>query len=100
MRLISGERGTGRTDALVRWVQQGRVSGMQRVIICHSNMEAMRLRRQYRLTDREVVGPEADLRGRARLAEVAVDNIDLLLQQRYGNVVLGTVESDTMEFLQ
>lgn len=92
MRVVAGGRGTGRTLALVRWVKEGRTSGLHRVIVCHSHAESRRLARAHGLTLNEVSGPDGDMRERGALVEVAVDNADMLLRQRYGNVKVVAVE--------
>lgn len=85
MLIIEAGRQQGKTEYLVEWVKEK----PGRVIVTINRVERDRLIREYHLAENQVHVYTSNM-PRTRGAEVAIDNLDLILDQVYGNVRLVT----------
>jgi hypothetical protein len=94
MKIYVGDRGDGKTHALIEWVKEGQTRasypGWTRVLITHTLREAERLRgygNPYRLDYRQVFSVHEWRTGRfvREGLQIAVDNVDLVLNELLGN---------------
>jgi hypothetical protein len=103
IRFILAGRQTGKTERLLEWLGSQTISEPQsRVIVCHSDVEAVRLRkicdeRGWLIAPSQILSAESVRRGglRGHAVLVAVDNLDLVLPQLLGaqiDVVTSTIE--------
>lgn len=89
--VIGGPRGSGRTTRMLRWLRAAK-KGEARVIVCHSNKQAMRLFRtaredpQNKLESWQFVGP-AELNAPGAMAGV-------LQRQPKPRIVVGVDEAE------
>lgn len=90
MKVITGDRQTGKTTAMLEWMRSA-PRGEHRVCVAHSRHEAMRLLRENPdleswqfvslddVRDRTAFG--GVLRGRGGQVVLGIDNVDLIIQR-------------------
>ncbi len=85
MNLITGGRQSGKTHQLIEWVK----AGSDRVIVTHSQAEADRLVREYKLKSDQVMAftfPTRRLLQQRPNVSIAIDNLDMALFSIFGTV--------------
>jgi hypothetical protein len=89
MHIYKAGRGKGKTETLVEWVK----GGTNRAIVVLSHQEVRRLIHEYGLSPRQVYAYTSTM-PLGRNIEVAIDNLDMILQYVYGNVKIATLNED------
>jgi carotenoid cleavage dioxygenase-like enzyme len=89
MRIFQAERRMGKTETLVAWAKQS----PSRIIVVADERERERLVRTYELRPEQVRHWNSNA-PRSGGYEVAIDNLDLILQHVYGDVKIVTVTKD------
>jgi hypothetical protein len=79
----------GKTETLVYWVKQR----PGRAMVVFNERERQRILREYKLRDDQVFVYTSNI-PKSRGYEVAIDNLDLVLQEVYGDVQIVTVTKD------
>lgn len=83
--IVQGGRATGKTHRIIEWLR----ANPGAVLVCSTEAEAARLRREYDLDSSRVLGPEAhrQLQGFGGFRnKVAIDNLDDWLRTMFGDV--------------
>jgi hypothetical protein len=89
MYIFETGRQKGKTETLIDWVK----AKPNRVIVTISYKECDRLIKKYGLSSNQVCTYNSTL-PRARGLEVAIDNLDLVLEQVYGDVKIVTLTKE------
>lgn len=90
MRIIERPRQWGKTTTIVDWVR----GAPNRIIVTFNERERDRLIRTYGLKAEQVWTWNSNT-PRMRGCEVAIDNLDLILQQVYGDVKVVTLTEES-----
>lgn len=90
MYIYQGYKGAGKTSTCVDWVK----AGVNRAIVVINHQEGDRIIREYGLSPQQVYVWGSNT-PRIRGFEVAIDNLDLILQQVYGDVKIATVTKES-----
>ena len=89
MQIVRLPRQCGKTETIVYWVKQK----PGRAMIVFNNRERERILRKYQLRNDQVFTYTSNI-PKSRGYEVAIDNLDLVLGEVYGDVQIVTVDKD------
>jgi len=93
MEVVVGGRGSGKTLAMINWLREHEYG----VLYVATETEAARLRNLYDddgtlgMAARIVPAHQGTLRGSVYRPEVAIDNVDMVLRQLFGDVRVVTM---------
>ena len=99
MEVVVGGRGSGKTTAMIDWLREHEYG----VLYVTTETEAARLREQYDpdgtlgMAARIVPAHQGALRGSVYRPEVAIDNVDMVLRQLFGDVQVVTMRGADVE---